>query len=139
MRWTPAGKRLPLRVVGVDALVVASIAPALMPVPGAMADRLAVLAPATVFLNPAAVTALAPANLPVRAGAVLRLQSALTLRNVTVAGTVNAGGAPLAVMDIGAAQDLFGAAGPAQPHRPAPAAGHGSRGVHRLAAIARRA
>jgi putative ABC transport system permease protein len=30
---------------------------------------------------------------------------------VTVAGTVNAGGAPLAVMDIGAAQDLFGAAG----------------------------
>ena len=106
-----AGKRLPLRVVGVDPLVVASIAPALMPVPGAMADRLAVLAPATVFLNPAAVTALAPANLPVRAGAVLRLQSALTLHNVTVGGTVNAGGAPLAVMDIGAAQDLFGAAG----------------------------
>ena len=41
----------------------------------------------------------------------LRLQSALTLRKVKVAGTVNAGGAPLAVMDIGAAQDLFGAAG----------------------------
>ena len=106
-----AGKRVPVRVVGVDPLVVASIAPALMPAPGAMADRLAVLAPATVFLNPAAVTALAPANLPVRAGAVLRLQSALTLHNVTVGGTVNAGGAPLAVMDIGAAQDLFGAAG----------------------------
>jgi putative ABC transport system permease protein len=107
-----AGKRLPLRVVGVDALVVASIAPALMPVPGALAERLAVLAPATVFLNPAAVKALAPAGPAAGApDARLRLQSALTLREVTVAGTVNAGGAPLAVMDIGAAQDLFGAAG----------------------------
>ncbi len=107
-----SGKRLPLRVVGVDPLVVASIAPALMPVPGAMADRLAVLSPATVFLNPAAVNALMPGGPAAGApGAPLRLQSALTLRAVTVAGTVNAGGAPLAVMDIGAAQDLFGAAG----------------------------
>jgi putative ABC transport system permease protein len=41
----------------------------------------------------------------------LQLQSALALRAVSVGGSVNAGGAPLAVMDIGAAQDLFGAAG----------------------------
>jgi putative ABC transport system permease protein len=48
------GRRLPLRVVGVDALVVAAVAPALLPQPAASADRLALLAPATVFLNPAA-------------------------------------------------------------------------------------
>ncbi len=107
-----AGKRVPVRVVGVDPLVVASIAPALMPVPGPQAERMAVLAPATVFLNPAAVTALLPGGQAAAApGALLQLQTALTLRKVTVAGTVNAGGAPLAVMDIGAAQDLFGAAG----------------------------
>ena len=34
-----------------------------------------------------------------------------TSNTIALAGTVNAGGAPLAVMDIGAAQDLFGAAG----------------------------
>ena len=43
-----------MRIVGVDALVVAAVAPALMPVPAARADRFAVFAPATVFLNPAA-------------------------------------------------------------------------------------
>ena len=41
----------------------------------------------------------------------LRLQSGLDLQPVEVAGSVAAGGAPLAVMDIGAAQDLFGRAG----------------------------
>ena len=48
---------------------------------------------------------------------------------VQVAGTVTAGGAPLAVMDIGAAQDLFGRAGAAHPHRPATAARHRPRRV----------
>ena len=59
----PDGKRLPVRVVGVDALSVAAMAPALMPVPAPGADRLAVLAPATVFLNPSAVAALAPGGI----------------------------------------------------------------------------
>ncbi|MGH8819961.1 MAG: ABC transporter permease, partial [Rhodoferax sp.] len=45
-------KRLPLRVVGIDALVVAAVAPALLPLPQAGADRLSILAPTTVFLNP---------------------------------------------------------------------------------------
>jgi putative ABC transport system permease protein len=132
----PAGKRVPLRVLGVDALVVASIAPALMPVPAAQVDRLALLAPATVFLNSAAQHSLIdghgatdqpttgeapgaastiirpqPGDTAPRTGTVLRLQSGLQLREVTVAGTVGAGGAPLVVMDIGAAQDLFGLAG----------------------------
>ncbi|MBK6359471.1 MAG: ABC transporter permease [Comamonadaceae bacterium] len=107
----PDRKRLPVRVVGIDALTVAAMAPALMPQPAAGADRLAVLAPATVFLNPAAMAALAPGGLPGDGAPSLQLQSALALRAVSVGGSVNAGGAPLAVMDIGAAQDLFGAAG----------------------------
>ncbi len=97
------GRRLPIRVVGVDALVVAEVAPALMPQPATGADRLALLAPATVFLNPAAQR--------IAAGATLRLQSGLQLREAAVAGQVAAGGPPLAVMDIGAAQDLFGRGG----------------------------
>jgi putative ABC transport system permease protein len=64
-----------------------------------------------VFLNPAAMAALVPGGLAGASGPSLQLQSALALRAVIVAGTVNAPGAPLAVMDIGAAQDLFGAAG----------------------------
>ncbi|MES2685879.1 MAG: FtsX-like permease family protein [Pseudomonadota bacterium] len=97
------GKRVALRVVGVDALVVASLAPALMPVPAADAARLALFAPGTVFLNPAARQALT--------GDRLRLQSGLQLLDVEVAGSVAAGGAPLAVMDLGAAQELFGRSG----------------------------
>jgi putative ABC transport system permease protein len=94
-----AGQRVVLRVVGVDALLVASVAPALMPLPSTDADRLALLAPEAVFLNAAAKARLN--------GTTLQLQSALQLRPVRVAGSVAAGGAPLAVMDIGAAQDLF--------------------------------
>jgi putative ABC transport system permease protein len=105
------GSRVPLRVVGVDALVVATIAPDLLPIPGALADRLALLAPATVFLNPAARQSLhhgPPAPAPADR---LQLQSGLQWRSVTVAGTVAAGGPALAVMDLGAAQDLFGLGG----------------------------
>ncbi len=97
------GRRLPIRVVGVDALVVAAVAPALMPQPAAGADRLALLAPATVFLNPAAQRLVA--------GTTVQLQSGLQLREATVGGSVVAGGPPLAVMDIAAAQELFGRLG----------------------------
>ncbi len=97
------GERRALRVVGVDALVVAAVAPALMPVPGTGADRMALFAPDTVFLNPAAQTLLG--NTP------FKLQTGLAATPVTVAGRVNAGGAALAVMDIGAAQDLLGRIG----------------------------
>jgi putative ABC transport system permease protein len=100
---TPNGGRKPLRVIGVDALVVASVAPALIPVPSPGADRLAIFAPATVFLNPSARQMLEAGT----AQAAIRLQSGLRLREAHVAGTVTAGGAALAVMDIGAAQELF--------------------------------
>ncbi|MDD2177241.1 ABC transporter permease [Acidovorax sp. D2M1] len=104
--------RTPLRVLGADALLLPTTAPALMPRPWDGTDRFALFAPATVFLNTAALQALglSPAaasplpQLTLQVG----LQQTLT---VQVAGTVTAGGAPLAVMDIGAAQDLFGRAG----------------------------
>ena len=97
------GKRQLLRVIGVDALAVASVAPGLMPVPAKDAERMALFSPGMVFLNPAARQAFTSAR--------LQLQDGLQLRAVTVAGSVNAGGGPLAVMDIGAAQDLFGRGG----------------------------
>ena len=96
------GRRIPLRVVGLDVLAAAQVAPALVPqvTDGA---RLSLFAPATVFLNPAAADAL-----PART---VRLQAGLQLREVAVAGGVSAAGTALAVMDIAAAQDLFGRGG----------------------------
>jgi putative ABC transport system permease protein len=99
-------RRVPLRVVGLDGLLAARIATTLAPVPLAGADRLALFAPDAVFLNAAARQALGLAGAD-RAGAVLSLQAGPRTRAVRLAGTVAAGGTPLAVMDIGAAQDLF--------------------------------
>ena len=101
---TGKAERLPLRLLGVDVLAVGATAPALLPVPASNADRFALFAPGTVFLNPAARQLFG-------GDAALRLQSGLELRSVTVAGSVGATGGPLAVMDIAAAQDLFGKGG----------------------------
>jgi putative ABC transport system permease protein len=100
---TDTAERATLRLVGVDALLVAGVAPALMPLPAANADRLALFAPNSVFLNAAARNRLK--------GDRLQLQSALQIKTVTVAGSVSAAGSALAVMDIGAAQELFGKQG----------------------------
>ncbi|MDI3383739.1 FtsX-like permease family protein [Xenophilus aerolatus] len=105
---TPAGQRLGLRVVGVDALVVPGIAPALMPVPARGGDddtRFAMLSPGQAFLNPAARQAVGSAT-------ELRLDGAAPGQPpLRIAGTVAASGSALAVMDIGAAQDLLGRGG----------------------------
>ena len=93
-----SGKRSTLRVIGLDALVLASLAPALMPIPSKDADRFALFSPGSVFLN-----ASARQSLP----DTFKVQNGLQLIDVTVAGSVAAGGAALAVMDLGAAQDLF--------------------------------
>ena len=106
----PAPARVVLRVVGADALLLPAVAPALMPRAFASSERLAMLAPATVFLNAAALQALGLAG-DSAGPAPLRLQGPHGSHTVRVAGTVAAGGAPLAVMDIGAAQDLWGQAG----------------------------
>lgn len=100
---TAGGTRQSLRVLGVDALLLARLAPELLPRPADADDRFAFFAPATVFLNAAAQNALG-------AGSV-QLQSGLNMLAVRVAGSVAAGGGPLAVMDLGAAQDLFGRGG----------------------------
>ncbi len=107
----PDGARRSVAVLGIDALVMPQFAPALLPRLAEGADRLAMLAPRSVFLNLAAQRALLPAAAdaatPLAAGATVRLQSGLALQDVTVAGTVAAGGGPLVVLDIAAAQDLF--------------------------------
>mgnify|MGYP003947724107 CR=1 FL=1 len=99
-----------LRVLGADALLLPAMAPALAPRVWGGGDRLAMLAPATVFLNPAAQQALGLGAINAHTPP-LTLQSGLATHSVRVAGTVAAGGPPLALMDIGAAQDLFGRAG----------------------------
>lgn len=103
------GQRKVVRLVGVDALSVAAVSPALMPLPtpgeAASGDgRFDLFAPDAVFLNPAARLALAPSgDLP----ATLNVQRGLDQATLRVAGTVNAPGAPLLVMDIAAAQALM--------------------------------
>ncbi|MCZ8217929.1 MAG: FtsX-like permease family protein [Acidovorax sp.] len=112
---TPDPTRTPLRVLGADALLLPPMAPALMPRPWGGTDRFALFAPATVFLNTAALQALGlPTSGPQGDGpppTVLLITGLQQRVQVQVAGTVAAGGAPLAVMDIGAAQDLFGRQG----------------------------
>lgn len=98
-------RRLPLRIVGVDALVLPTLAPALMPVPADGAARFSLFAPGQVFLNAAARTALG------NSAQHITLQIGAQRRDVQIAGSVSAGGTALAVMDIGAAQDLFGRIG----------------------------
>ena len=99
----PGPQRTLLRVVGVDALQTAAIAPDLFPVPDTDADRMAMFAPQTAFLNATASDALRDKD--------FKLQYGLQLRAVKVGGSVRAGGAPLAVMDIAAMQDFFGLTG----------------------------
>ncbi len=97
------GQRVLLRIVGVDALQIAALAPDLMPLPDSAGDRMALFAPDTVFLNAAAQLALGTST--------VQLQQGLRLQSARVAGSVRAGGSPLAVMDIAAAQEFFGRIG----------------------------
>ncbi|MFM1908213.1 MAG: hypothetical protein RLZZ591_1890 [Pseudomonadota bacterium] len=106
--------RLPLRILGIDALVVAGISPELFPRPhgsaSGKADRWALFAPEQAFLNPAAMALLA--GTPTQAvDTGLKVQSGAGWVSAHIAGTVAASGAALAVMDLGAAQDLFGKIG----------------------------
>lgn len=101
----PRGKRAPLRVLGVDSLALPEIAPALMPRTAEGVDRLAQFAPGQLFLNAAARTLVGPD------AASVQVQAGTQTSSLQIAGSVSAGGSALAVMDIGAAQDLFGRAG----------------------------
>lgn len=110
---TAAGAGLALRVIGVDALRVATLAPELLPrpdspghAPGEPEDRLAALDPHAVFLNAAA-----RQRLGVAQGQALALRAGGRWVELQVAGVVAAGGGPLLVMDIAGAQHHFGFAG----------------------------
>jgi putative ABC transport system permease protein len=97
------GPRVPLKLIGIDALQVAAVAPALLPHPADGADRTAFIDPDAVFLN-----ASAQQRLGIAPGGTLRVQHGLTTVSLRVAGHVAAGGAALAVMDIAGAQTHFG-------------------------------
>ncbi len=99
-----AGQPVALRVIGVDPIQAAQLAPALMPVPDTASDRFVLFAPDAIFLN-------AAAQRLMQAQTTLQLQGAVAGRSVRVAGSVAAPGPALGVMDIGAAQDLFGRVG----------------------------
>jgi len=101
-------RQVPMRVIGVDALVLPTIAPALMPQPAAGADRFALFAPGHVFLNAAARSVLGlPTQASAGAAETVQLRSGAAWHRLDVAGHVAASGTALAVMDIAAAQDLF--------------------------------
>lgn len=99
--------KLPIRVLGVDALQVAGITPEVLPLPDSDAGRLDVFAPDAVFLNSAARVALIPTS----AAPAVRLQQGMQWQSLRLAGRVAAGGAPLAVMDVATAQSVFGLLG----------------------------
>ncbi|MFM8928931.1 MAG: FtsX-like permease family protein [Betaproteobacteria bacterium] len=101
------GERRALKVLGLDALSVAVVAPDLLPrTAGPQQDRLGALDPQRIFLNPAALQVL-----QVQPGQTLKLQTGLALRSLVVGGTVAAGGSPMAVVDIAGAQEHFDAVG----------------------------
>ena len=92
-------KRVLLRVLGVDTLQIAALAPDLMPMPAEEGARMAMFAPDTLFLNSTATLALGHQK--------VQLQLGMQLKSAHIAGQVRASGSPMAVMDIAAAQDFF--------------------------------
>lgn len=102
----PGAGRVALQVLGVDALQIAAVAPALLPRPADGQPRTAFLDPDRLFLNIAA-----QQRLGVQPGDALRLQRGLDTFTLQVAGSVAAGGGPLAVIDIAGAQQHFGQLG----------------------------
>jgi putative ABC transport system permease protein len=99
------GDRVAVRVLGIDALSIASIAPTLLPRPAPGEGAFAMLDPEQVFLN-----ARARELLGLKDGDTLALRSGPRWQSLRVAGDVPAAGAPLAVMDIAGAQAHFGMA-----------------------------
>jgi len=100
------GHRVPLRVLGVDTLQLATLAPALLPRPAAGEDRLVFLDPDAAFPNSAAREQLGLAD-----GGRIALQSGPDYQRLRVAGSVAAPGTALVVMDIAGAQQHFAALG----------------------------
>ncbi|MBL8286398.1 MAG: ABC transporter permease [Rubrivivax sp.] len=98
-----SSRRVAVRVLGVDALRIAALAPALLPLPARGEPPQVFLDPGVVFVNRAARERLQASPLTH-----LELQAGPQWAALRVAGDVATGGAPLLVMDIAAAQRLFG-------------------------------
>jgi len=103
------GRRVALRVLGLDMLVAAQLAPGLLPRPFDGEARLTMLDPDAVFLNPAAQQVLGLASQT--SSTELRLLAGSSVRTLRIAGRLGGGGAALAVMDIAGAQAQFGTLG----------------------------
>jgi putative ABC transport system permease protein len=96
------GERVALHVVGIDALSIHTMAPQLLPRPAEGESAFATLDPQRVFLNPRARELLG-----LKPGDLLAVRAGPSWRELSVAGDVPAGGAPLLVMDIAGAQAHF--------------------------------
>ena len=106
-RRAPDAQPLSLRVLAVDALRVAMVAPSLLPRPDQResASPLVALDPDVAFVNLAAAS-----RLHARAGDTIELRGPTGWQRVRVAGSVAVGGAPLVLLDIAAAQARLGMA-----------------------------
>jgi putative ABC transport system permease protein len=102
---SPSGERVAVRVLGIDALSIAAMAPTLLPRPARSEGNFAVLDPDAVFVN-----ARARQLLGVKDGDTLALRAGAGWRSLRVAGELPAAGAALLVMDIAGAQAHFGKA-----------------------------
>ncbi|MFI4929369.1 MAG: FtsX-like permease family protein [Burkholderiales bacterium] len=105
-RAAAGAEAVSLRVLGIDALQVAGVAPALLPRVDAAQDRLAVLDPDAVFANAAALR-----RLDARVGDAIELRGPAGWQRLRIAGTLAVGGPALLVLDIAAAQARLGMPG----------------------------
>jgi putative ABC transport system permease protein len=99
----------PLRILGLDPLVVGPMTPQFLPRladEAANPDRTRLFASRVIFLNDQA-----RRDLGVKPGDEIRLTAGLRQLRLKVAGTVAAGGEATGVMDIAAAQEAFGMLG----------------------------
>jgi hypothetical protein len=98
----PQGRRVALRVLGIDALVAGTLAPALLPRVAAGQGRYAVIDPGTIFLNPQA-----QQRLGANSKTTLQMQTPRGPVEWWIGGGITAPGPPLAVVDIAGAQGAF--------------------------------
>ncbi|HET6788716.1 MAG TPA: FtsX-like permease family protein, partial [Aquabacterium sp.] len=102
----PRGARHALKVIGLDPMVAAPLAPTLIPQLAQGQDRLQLFATDAISLN-----ARARQQLGVEVGDTIEVQAGLSLKRLRVVGSVAAGPEALGVMDIASAQTVLGAAG----------------------------
>ena len=102
----PRGQKQSLKILGLDPMVAAPLAPQLIPRLAQGEDRMALFATDAVSLN-----AQARQKLGAEPGDHIDVQVGLALKRLRVVGTVIAGGEALGVMDIAAAQVVLGTLG----------------------------